>query len=281
MVLSLITPPPPALPPARQSRGRTRQRSAFEAECEQRTIDFFLVIPAYRESERLPAFLRELLAELPTADFRCQVLVVDDGSGPLEQGRLAHLTTKLAESEELLPALFLEKNLGKGGAIRAGWEHAQDAKWVCFVDADGAILPNEIRRLLEIAAQPNEEAAIFGSRIKMLGKKVERTFLRHCMGRVFALLVGLLITPQIYDSQCGIKIIPGAAYRKVKGRLRENGFGFDVELLAALLDEGIPIREVPIDWKDQAGSKVSIVRDTIRLYAGLQRIRRRRRAWMS
>jgi dolichyl-phosphate beta-glucosyltransferase len=257
---------------------RSRQSQILEAEP---ATDFFIVIPAYRESERLPGFLRQLLLELSLVDFRCQVLVVDDGSGALEQGRLSQLTNELAASEELLPALLLEQNAGKGAAIRAGWARAQDAKWVCFVDADGAIAPNEVRRLLEEADATEEECAIFGSRIKMLGKKVERTFLRHCMGRVFALMVGLLISPQIYDSQCGIKIIPGRAYRKIKSRLLEEGFGFDVELLAVLLDHGTSIREIPIDWRDQAGSKVSLVRDTFRLYTGLQRIRRRRLTWTS
>jgi dolichyl-phosphate beta-glucosyltransferase len=177
-----------------------------------------------------------------------------------------------------LEPLFLDANRGKGGAVRAGWDTAMsEHDWVGFVDADGAISASEVCRLLQLASSSPPDTAWFGSRVRMLGKTIERSALRHLSGRVFATLVGLSITPAVYDSQCGIKFVPTAAYRRVASWLREDGFCFDVELLAALLDAGIAVVEEPIDWRDQPESRVSFWRDAWRMFLGVRRIRARRK----
>ena len=80
-------------------------------------------------------------------------------------------------------------------------------------------------------------------------------------------------------SQCGIKLIPAAVYRRIVAWLQEDGFCFDVELLAALLATRAPVHEVPIDWADRPGSKVSLFRDTARMFLGVRRIQTRSTSW--
>lgn len=243
-------------------------------------FDCVLVIPAHKESARLPKFLRELVPAIASMPQRCRILIVDDGSGAEEQAKLEAVVADF-HSDVLLPPLLLKRNGGKGAAVRAGWKCGGESDWVAFVDADGAISATEVRRLLDFALAQDEPRAVFGSRVKMLGKRVERTGLRHLMGRFFAFLVGITISPEIYDSQCGVKLIPAAAYREIADLLKEDGFCFDVELLAALLARGVEIVEVPIHWSDRPGSKVSIFKDTARMFLGLDRIRRRRTQWTS
>jgi glycosyltransferase involved in cell wall biosynthesis len=239
-----------------------------------------LVIPAYRESLRLPAFLRELLPALERARLECDVLVVDDGSGGEQAGYLRDLAETLRPMHpHLLEPLCLDGNRGKGAAIRAGWALAGAREWVGFVDADGAIPVREVVRLLRTARATQPPAAIFGARVKMLGRCVERSALRHWSGRLFAFLVSLAISPQVYDSQCGIKLLPTTALRGIELWLREDGFCFDVELLAALETAGLPIHEVPIDWSDAPGSRVRLLRDTVRMARAVVRIAWRRRHW--
>lgn len=231
------------------------------------TFHVLLVIPAYRESARLPAYLRSLVEELGPLDYR--LLVVDDGSGAEEQARIKQVLSDL-DAPQLLPLLPLASNQGKGAAVRAGWAKPFDCQWLAFVDADGAIPAREVRRFLELTA--NSSAALFASRIRMLGRTVERSLRRHLTGRIFASMVGAWITPLVYDSQCGLKAIRVADYRRVEKALCEDRFCFDVELLAALLAHGIPVEEVPVDWHDQAGSKVSMIRDPILMALGVLRI---------
>lgn len=236
-----------------------------------------LTIPCYREGECVPQLLDALIAEWEIngrPDMR--VLVVDDGT-PEPESRV--MLDAVRAREGRLPGLEwlrMPDNLGKGATVRTGWNHhlAAGCGHLAFIDADGAVSAPEFFRLLgEARKQP--DTAIFASRVKMRGRVIHRTARRHFSGRVFATLVGLLIDPGIYDSQCGCKILPAEAFRSFADDLREDGFAFDVELLAALNRDRRPVVEIPVDWTDQPGSKVRMLRDSIRMTAALLRIRRR------
>lgn len=249
-----------------------------------------LVIPAFRESERIGGYLDDLgreLADLPGIALQ----VVDDGSGEPESAAMARLVEERQVAIPFLrPIHHLTPNRGKGGAVRAGWDLFADADagdgWLGFVDADGATPAREVRRLVELAraraAGPGGQVeALFASRIRMLGRRVDRLVRRHLTGRVFATMVSNLLDIEAYDTQCGCKLVPVDAYRRVRPVLQCNGFAFDVELLAALLDSGCEVREEPVDWAEIPGGKVSLVRDSWRMFADLLEIRRRRRGWGS
>lgn len=240
---------------------------------------FLLVIPAYRESARLPTYLNELAATLAEAEPDIALLIVDDGSGSEEQSALleAIKSHERAGRPRLLKPLLLAHNQGKGAAVRLGWSEGllcKDADWVGFVDADGAIPAGEVRRLIEMAADRADRPVLFASRVLMLGRRVERSLIRHLIGRLFATLIGNIICPTVYDSQCGFKLLPTEVWRRIAADLRESGFAFDVELLAALRKNGSLIEEVPIDWFDRPGSKVHLFRDGWRMLRAVFRIRR-------
>ena len=241
------------------------------------TPDFLLVVPAFEEGRRLPAFLGALAAELVPQPFRSEILIVDDGSSDRE-ALLCAIQPLREKFCCILDPLLLSKNSGKGAAILAGWHHRPGARWLAFVDADGAISAAEVCRVFEmIFARKSEGACVFGSRIRMLGRVIERSTARHLVGRVFASLVGSLIDPRVYDTQCGFKIIPQRAFTAVGPLLVEPGFAFDVELMCALLDAGFEIDETPIDWRDVPGSKVALLPDALRMFFSLLKIRARRR----
>ena len=244
-------------------------------------VDFLLVIPAYNESERLPSYLEALAKELESEKYSVRILVVDDGSKQHEREALVRAVQLLANRYPFIsPPMLPPVNQGKGGAIMTGWSSDCSAKWLSFADADGATPAREVARLFRIAAaREPRNSCFFASRIRLLGRAVERKTARHLMGRVYATLVGCFIHPGIYDSQCGFKIISADTYRSIQDVLSEKRFAFDVELLAALIDAGARIEEVPIDWRDIPGSKVSFVRDTVRMFVSLLRIRARRKRW--
>ncbi len=121
-----------------------------------------------------------------------------------------------------------------------------------------------------------QRGALFASRVLMLGRQVTRDFHRHLLGRVYATLVSSLLQIPIYDSQCGFKLIPGSAWEKVRQKLQIGGFAFDVELLVALLDSGIKVTELPIDWHETPGGKVHLIRDSYRMYRDVLRVRKLR-----
>jgi dolichyl-phosphate beta-glucosyltransferase len=236
-------------------------------------ISLHLVVPCYRESARLPVFLPELCAAVDQFEG-ARVLVVDDGSGPEEAAKVRALVEGLRTQYACLrPLLELPENFGKGGAVHAGWTAHEGETWLGFVDADGSCSAAEVLRLAGLAAAESEPLPVlFASRIKLLGRRVERLLKRHLLGRIFAI--------PVYDSQCGLKLVPRAAYEAVAPKLRVRGFAFDVELLAALIDNGCEVREVPIDWHEVPGGKVRLLRDSWRMARDVWRIRdRRQRGW--
>lgn len=209
------------------------------------------------------------------------VLVVDDGSGAAEAAATrAAIDALRLRHPSLLPMLELTENLGKGGAVYAGWElAAADTRWLGFVDADGSCSAAETARLIEQArSDPSASPpALFASRVKMLGRDVERQFKRHLLGRVYATLVSELLAIPVYDSQCGLKLVTRPAYQAIQPKLTIHGFAFDVDLMAMLVDSGTAVQEVPINWHEEPGGKVHLLRDSWRMARDVWAIKQKRR----
>jgi dolichyl-phosphate beta-glucosyltransferase len=238
--------------------------------------DVLLVIPCYRESGRIGAFLDEL-AKRMTALGGVRIRVVEDGSDPEEQQRMrAVIDAQRARHACVLEPLFLPKNLGKGGAIYAAWNAEREASWLAFVDADGSCPAAEVERLIMQARFSPPRTAIIASRVKMLGRVVERDWRRHVIGRVYATLVSNMLNIAVYDSQCGLKLVPRPDFEGVSAKLRVTGFAFDVELITALMDSGCAVREEPISWHETPGGKVRLVRDSLRMARDVWQVRRAR-----
>jgi len=242
-----------------------------------------LVIPAYRESLRLPPLLLELadvaLAEPAPAT---EILVVDDGSGPGEVER--ERAAVIAAGEKLERAgvphrvrfVASPRNEGKGAAIRRGWAEANPgASWLGFLDADGAVRAREAWRLVGMTASAEDLDVLSGTRVLMAGRHIQRSLYRHLQGRVFATLVERSFQLCFYDTQCGVKLVRADLLRPLLPALRETRWLLDVELLSLLDRAGARMREVPIDWSDPGGSKVRPGLDAVKMALGLWRIRRR------
>lgn len=236
-----------------------------------------LVIPCFRESGRLPRLLRSL-RESFASNQNVMVRVIDDGSGPEEQEKLGALVEDERNRWPGLNAMVpLPNNLGKGGAIYEGWRNAGDADWLAFADADGSCSAREIHRLMSVLdSLPGSVAGLFASRIKMLGRKVERNLHRHLIGRIYATLVSNILNIEVYDSQCGLKFVRARAFEAVRQDLTLKRFAFDVDLLASLLNKGLEVREEPIDWHEVPGGKVHLVSDSLRMLRDVWSIRRKR-----
>jgi len=242
-----------------------------------------LVVPAFRESRRLPALLEALVEESAAADApTLELLVVDDGSGAEECEREraaveAAAAALAARGPHRARFVAAPANRGKGAAIRLGWEQAHPASaWLGFLDADGAVSAREAWRLVRMLPRRDGELDVLaGTRMLMAGRSIRRSLHRHLQGRVFATLVERLFHLGFYDTQCGLKLVRAALLRPLLPRLREERWLLDVEVLALLQREGARMREEPIDWADPGGSKVVPGLDALRMAAGLTRIRRR------
>ncbi len=227
-----------------------------------------LVIPAYREEERLPRYFPGLAAAL--ADLPVELIVVDDGSPaasfmPLQAGLQPHLASRHR-------LLRYEINRGKGAAVAFGLEHS-GSEYFGFVDADGSIPATEVRRLIKYILGSPHLDMVAACRVKMLGRSIERSVLRHLVGRIFATLLAATFRIPIYDSQCGLKVFRSDRYRAVMAFLTDRRWTWDTQLAILFHRRGWNIEEFPVDWHDVPGSKVRVVRDGLDMLATLARFR--------
>ena len=226
-----------------------------------------VVIPAYNERERLPAYLPQVVRFVRLLEQPANIVIVDDGSSDDTAGYVS----SVAAAEPCVRLLRRPRNGGKGRAVLDGVE-AADGRFVLIADADGATPIDEAATLLEQARQGHE--IVIGSRA--VGSKARsRTALRARLGRAFYALVNLMAVPGIGDTQCGFKLLRSDVARALFRELGEHGWAFDVEILYRAQLAGYAVAEVPVRWQEVAGSKIRPVRDGLRMLTSLFRIRQR------
>jgi dolichyl-phosphate beta-glucosyltransferase len=211
-----------------------------------------IVVPAFNEAARLPRTLQRIAEHLEASRESHEILVVDDGS---TDGTAEAAVRALGRGVALLRN---DGNRGKGYSVRRGMLAATGARRL-MTDADLST-PIEERHGLDARLDAGDDIAI-GSRA-LPGSRIEvhQPFLREGMGRVFNLFVRLLAVPGIHDSQCGFKLFTSAAAEAVFSRCRLDGFSFDVEALHVARRLGLKIVEVPVVWRNDAASRVTLVR---------------------
>ncbi|MBI1735943.1 MAG: glycosyltransferase family 2 protein [Candidatus Rokubacteria bacterium] len=224
-------------------------------------MQWSVVIPAFNEAVRLPRYLEEVVQAFDGRGDRYEVIVVDDAS----TDATSDVVQAAAGAHPAVRLLRLAANLGKGGTVRAGMLAAR-GHYRLFTDADGATPIAELKRL-EAAMAGGADVAI-GSRV-LVDPSVAVTTRPHrvAAGRVFNWIRGRLGLRGIADSQCGFKLFRGPVAEDLFGRLRTQGFAFDVEILLLAQRAGYLIAEVPVNWTDQPGSKVHVLTDGPRMVA--------------
>jgi dolichyl-phosphate beta-glucosyltransferase len=226
-----------------------------------------VVIPAFDEANRLAPTVLAAVEFLQARGDPFEILVVDDGS----RDKTSTLVRQLAKAAPEVRLIRLAANQGKGFAVRTGIVNSQGAL-VLFTDADGATPIGELVRL-EAALAAGADVAIGSRAIHSAETHVRARWYRRVIGRIFRTLVALLTVRDIQDTQCGFKLFRGPVAHDLFSRMRMNGFSFDVEVLLMAQRQGYRIVELPVNWTHQAGSKISLIRDSLRMARDLFIIR--------
>jgi len=227
-----------------------------------------IIVPAYNEAQRLGRSLDRIRAYLAAKSFGAEVIVVDDGSS---DGTSA-LVRRACETWPELRCIVNEVNRGKGFTVRRGVLEAR-GQYVLFTDADLSAPIDELEKLLK-AAQEQDVDVVIGSRA------VDRSYIekhqsrgREFGGIVFNLMVQTILGLRIHDTQCGFKLFRRSKAAPVFERMTITGFGFDPELLFLAKRARLKIIELPVRWSHAEGSKIRFVRDSVRMFSDLLRIR--------
>jgi dolichyl-phosphate beta-glucosyltransferase len=233
-------------------------------------IALSVVIPAYNEQDRLLPYLTSITRYLSRRGDRYEIVIVDDGSTD-ETAKRVEIFAVVSPAVRLIR---LPANRGKGAAVQAGMQAAHGDLRL-MADADGATPIQELERL-ERAVTEGADLAI-GSRF--LASRDDRYHVqarwhRTLLGNLFNHVAQRLGLAGISDTQCGFKLFRRRVAVDLFSVGRIAGYGFDLELLYIARRREYRIAEVPINWTDQPGSKVRVMRDGLQLLRELLAVRR-------
>ncbi len=223
-----------------------------------RTVNFLencsVIIPAFNEERRIEGAVGPFLS-VPQV---CEVIVICDGKDKTSE-------LLLRKGWRKVKVVAYPSRLGKGKAVIEGFRMAC-GDFVAFADADESVGEGEFSRLLSVLQKEQLAGAIIGSRYAP-GAKASIGFFRRIPSRIFNTMVEFLFHLGIKDTQCGLKILRRNALEAVLPQLSVRGWVFDVELLLALRENGFPIIEAPIVWKNSSGSRMGAFAPLSMLYS--------------
>jgi glycosyltransferase involved in cell wall biosynthesis len=231
-------------------------------------MTYSIVIPAYNESERLGATLEKVLAYVRQQGWDAEVIVVNDGS----RDNTAEIVRAFAKNNPILRLVENPGNRGKGYSVRNGILNSR-GDIVIFSDADLSSPIEEMPKLLQ-ALGGGADIAI-GSRWLRAELQTQRQSLhRQLFGRVFNGLNRILLGLQFKDTQCGFKAFTRRAAQMILPLQRIERWGFDPEILFIARKLKYKIVEVPVTWGHDERSRMSYLKDGMKMLEEMVQIRR-------
>ena len=229
---------------------------------------FSIVIPAYNESARIAATLREVVACIRSRGWDAEVIVVNDGSADTTARQVLDFSLSAPE----VRLIENPGNRGKGFSVRNGLLQAR-GEIVMFTDADLSAPIAEAERLFA-AIRDGADIAI-GSRWVNRSSQTHRQPLhRQLFGRCFNLITRAGIGLKFHDTQCGFKAFTREAAQTVFQLQTIPGWGFDPEILFIAQKRHFRIVEVAVTWEHDGRSHLSYFRDGMQMLRELAIIRK-------
>jgi len=228
---------------------------------------YSIIIPAYNEGARLGATLDCVLQYISAQGWDAEVIVVNDGS----RDQTRDLVRNYAQKYPALRLLENPGNRGKGYSVRNGMLNAT-GEILLFSDADLASPIEETPKLFA-AIQLGADIAIGSRWLRPELQAQRQSLLRQFYGRIFNLALRILLGLKFKDTQCGFKAFTRGAAQTIFPLQRIERWGFDPELLYLARRRRLKVEEVAVAWSHQAGTRISPLRDGLRMFTEALTIR--------
>jgi glycosyltransferase involved in cell wall biosynthesis len=228
---------------------------------------YSIILPAYNESARIAATLDKILAHGAERGWNVEVMVVNDGSND----NTAAIVRDYARKHAVLRLLENPGNRGKGYSVRNGMLHAT-GDILLFSDADLSSPIEEADKLFSAIAKGADIA--IGSRWVDRRLQIRRQPLyRRLFGRIFNLALRMILGLQYKDTQCGFKAFTRRGAQAIFPLQKIERWGFDPEILYLAKKLGFTVREVPVAWSHRDGTRIHPLRDGVRMFSELLKVR--------
>ncbi len=228
---------------------------------------YSVVIPAYNESKRIPATLQAVADCVRARGWSAEIIVVDDGS----RDSTADVVRAFAARHSEVRLIQNPGNRGKGFSVRNGVLRAL-GEIVMFTDADLSA-PIEEAEGLFAAISAGADIAIGSRWLERTRQTIRQPLYRQFFGRCFNAVTRLVMGLPFADTQCGFKAFTRAAAQTVFQLQTIDRWGFDPEILFIALKRGFRIEEVPVSWAHDERSRISYLKDGMRMLEDIAVVR--------
>ena len=229
------------------------------------TLKISIVIPVFNESLRLPPYLSSICDYIRSKDdFEYEVIVVNDGSG---DDLLKSIKTYL-DANPFIRLVSLERNMGKGFAVKTGLSYSV-GDYILFTDADGATQIEELDKFKKFMCDGYSGMMIGKRNIKEEDDHLLTLITRRLARYLYKDLRKILFLRDIDDTQCGFKIFSKDLKNYFIALQRQYRYSFDIELLSITKLVKKDVKEVDINWTYKPGSKINIIRDSLKMFYDL------------
>jgi len=228
---------------------------------------YSIVVPAYNESERIRASIQKILGHFQRCGWDAELLIVNDGSSD----DTAKIAQSFAAQNRSVRLIENPGNRGKGYSVRNGVLHA-NGEVILFSDADLSSPIEEADQLFAAIASGADVA--MGSRWLRTELQTQRQPLhRQLFGRIFNLLLRIVLGLHYRDTQCGFKAFTRRAALTIFPLQHIERWGFDPEILYLAHKFGLKVQEIPVRWAHREGTRIHPLRDGMRMFGEMLKVR--------
>lgn len=217
-------------------------------------IKYSVIVPAYNEEKRIIETLQKAQDFFDKKGDVYEVIVVNDGSSD----KTVEVVKNFSNNIQVIQN---PQNMGKWYSIKNGVFHAS-GEYILFIDADNS---TPIENFTKLEKHIDKYDVIIGSRHMKeseIGKK--QPWYRRMVGRLGNKLINLVLIKGIKDTQCGFKLFKYNSAINIFPFQKINRFGFDMELLFISKIKGYTIKEVPVSWFNDEGSRLHPIKDSFK-----------------
>lgn len=226
-----------------------------------------IVIPAYNESARIESALERVTCCVAEQGWNAEILVVDDGSSD----ETAQIVQRWMQTHPRLHLIQNPGNRGKGYSVRNGLLQAA-GDIVMFTDADLSAPMEEAERLIA-AIREGADVAIGSRWLDRARQTIHQPLYRQFFGRCFNWITRTVMGLPFKDTQCGFKAFKRSAAQVIFRLQTIERWGFDPEILFIARKLGYQIREVPVTWGHDERSRISYLKDGMKMLQDMAHIR--------
>jgi dolichyl-phosphate beta-glucosyltransferase len=224
-----------------------------------------IVIPAYNEEKNIGETPSEIETYLSNKEFTREVILIDDGSIDWTVLKAKEFDSRIAG----LKIIESKPNHGKGYVIRKAMLEAE-GEYILFMDADNSTSIKELEKFLPVLS---DKFAVYIASRRISGSSVNVPLMRRALGFVYILMARIILGIGVSDINCGFKVYTRTASQTVFKKQLMNDWSFDAENLFTARKCGYKVKEIPVEWKHKYTSKVKPIRDGLKSFWSLVKIR--------